>query len=94
MSSIGRRRGPGRPLSGTATVIITQLAVAREDAGLSLHEVGRRARRGHTQIRSWELGTAQPGIDGLIDWAGALGYDLALIERLTEPEPTKEATAR
>ena len=91
MSRVGRRLGPGRPLSGTATVVITQLAVAREDAGLSLHEVGRRAGRGHTQIRTWELGAAQPGLDGLIDWADALGYDLALIERLTEP--TEEATS-
>lgn len=91
MGARGRRPGPGRPLSGTATVIITQLAVAREDAGLSLHEVGRRAGRGHTQIRTWELGGAQPGLDGLIDWADALGYDLALIER--PAESTKEATS-
>lgn len=79
----GRRPGPSRPRSGSAIVIITQLAIAREDAGLSLHEVGRRATRGHTQISGWESGRTQPSLDGLLDWAGALGYDLALIERAT-----------
>jgi transcriptional regulator with XRE-family HTH domain len=79
-------------MSGTATVIIAQLAIAREDAALSLHEVARRAGRGHTQIRTWELGKTQPSIDGLVDWADALGYDVALLRRFTEPEPTEEAT--
>lgn len=85
MTNIGRRSGPGRPMSGAATVIITQLAIAREDAALSLHEVARRAGRGHTQIRTWEQGATQPSLDGLIDWARALGYGLALIECATEP---------
>jgi transcriptional regulator with XRE-family HTH domain len=41
------------------------------------------AQSGHSQgqVSSWELGNVIPSIQALIDVAGALGYDLALVPR-------------
>lgn len=40
------------------------------------------------QVSSWELAKVTPSIQALIDVAGALGYDLALVPQEEPPCPT------
>lgn len=88
MPRTGRPPGVGVPPSAESKVIVAQLAILRENAGLSQHEVARRAGRALSAIRSWETGEANPSLSAVTAWAGALGYEVALLP--IETTPTEE----
>lgn len=77
-----------RQVTGTARVLLAILATVREDAGLSYRAVARLSGRTHSEICQWEHAKTEPGIDALIAWAGALGYEVALLP--IETTPTEE----
>lgn len=77
-----------RPITGTASILIAQLAIAREDAGLSYRDVARLSGRSHDLIRCWDQGIYLPGLAGFVDWASALRREVALLP--IETTPTEE----
>jgi len=62
--------------------IAAALRAERLRRGLSLRQVGElMGHNSHQTVWQWEHGTNSPLLVSLRDWATALGYDLALIER-------------
>lgn len=62
--------------------IVARLRAIREGRGLTLLQVGEQLGRFSPQtVWQWEAGVHQPRLGNVREWAGALGYDLALVPR-------------
>lgn len=65
-------------MTGPVHPIVAQLRAAREERGLSRDAVA--ARTGWTvyTVLQWEHGRRSPRLEGVTDYAAALGYTIAL----------------
>ena len=61
--------------------IVKALTDARKRSGRSLLDVAESAGVATNSVCRWECGHGLPGLTGLRAWAGALGYDIALVKR-------------
>lgn len=67
--------------------IITQLRDARTASGLSRAALARRMGWAEYSLLQWETGRRSPRLEGLVDYAAALGYQITLT-------PVREVTVR
>lgn len=74
------------------------LVEARRQLGLTQRELSRRIGTSSSNTHYWENGQHDPSLASLRAWAAALGYDVALIPTVRNPErdlvTTDEASAR
>ena len=61
--------------------ILSQLAEIRRASGLDVPSVAQRAGVAPFSIDRWERFNVAPMLVNLRAWAGALGYDIALVKR-------------
>lgn len=68
-------------MNGALTMLLAQLTLAREEAGLTQTALGERIGVGLDAVKSWETGRCKPFAGSIIAYADALGYDLVLVPR-------------
>lgn len=67
--------------------VVRDLTLIRRRQGRSQSGVSRDADLSQQSICRWEMGDVVPRLDNLAAWAGALGYDLVLRQRVVVPDP-------
>jgi transcriptional regulator with XRE-family HTH domain len=82
---------PASPKPETSAWISARVREAREAAGLTQAELATRLGRTQTAVSYWEAGKRLPGLDDIIDLAGAVGKDAFFF--LPPPEPHEPVSA-
>jgi transcriptional regulator with XRE-family HTH domain len=70
-----------------SNAIQLQLLAAREAAGLSRETLSEILKVSNRTLRDWERRYDSPSFTNLLKWARELGFRLAIVDRLGEPEP-------
>lgn len=63
------------------TTLTDQLRAIRRERKVSINTVADRSGYDRFTLSKWERGKVSPSLSRLIDWAGALGYDVRLVPR-------------
>jgi transcriptional regulator with XRE-family HTH domain len=73
---------------------VLTLAAERQRLGLSLKEMSRRTGISRTAFSNWEKGVWHPSVDGLREYAVALGFHLLLVRSKPAVRPVADCEQR
>jgi transcriptional regulator with XRE-family HTH domain len=74
-----------------SNAIQSQLLMAREAAGLPREVLSELLHVSSRTLRDWERRYESPSFTNLLHWARELGFGLAIVDRLGDPEPLPAA---